>query len=129
LLAGFGEDFGLDRETALSVGRAFGAGLGSGGICGALTGAYMLLGFKFHKEADQRQARYRTYDLVRKFNERFRARHATIICRELLGGLDLATRSGRQKATDRKLFSTVCPVFLRDAAEILEVLLGQRETP
>ena len=109
--------------------RAFGAGMGSGGICGALTGAYMLLGFKFHKEGDQRQARYRTYDLVREFNERFKARHETIICRELLAGVDLGTPSGRQEATDKKVFSTLCPVFVRDAAEILEVLLRQRETP
>jgi len=110
------------------VGRAFGAGMGSGGICGALTGAYMLLGFKLHKEADQRQARYRTYDLVREFNERFKARHETIICRKPLAGVDLGTHSGRQEATDKKLFSIVCPVFVRDAAEILEDLLRRAQT-
>jgi iron only hydrogenase large subunit-like protein len=87
----------------------------------------MVLGFKFHKEADQRQARYRTYELAREFNERFKARHETISCRELLAGVDLGTPSGRQEAADKKLFSTLCPVFVRDAAEILEVLLRQRD--
>ena len=129
MLVGFGEDYGLDRETALSVARAFGAGMGSGGVCGAVTGAYMVLGFKFHKEADQRQARHRTYHLVREFNERFKDRHETLICQELLGGVDLGTPSGRQEATDKKLFSTLCPVFVRDAAEILEALVRQRELP
>jgi C_GCAxxG_C_C family probable redox protein len=129
LLVGFGEDYGFDRETALSVGRAFGAGMGCGGICGALTGAYMLLGFKFHREADHRQARYGTYDLVREFNERFKVRHQSIICRELLAGVDLGTPSGRQEATEKKLFSTFCPGFVRDAAAILEVLLHERKTP
>jgi C_GCAxxG_C_C family probable redox protein len=111
------------------VARAFGAGMGSGGVCGAVTGAYMVLGFKFRKEADQRQARYRTYELVREFNERFKVRRESIICRELLGGVDLGTPSGRQEASDKKLVSTLCPVFVRDAAEILEVLVRQRETP
>jgi len=111
------------------VGRAFGAGVGSGGICGALTGAYMLLGFKFHKDAGQRQARHRTYDLLKEFSERFKARHETIVCRELLAGVDLGTPSGRQEAADKKLFGTLCPVFVRGAAEILEVLLRQQETP
>jgi len=89
----------------------------------------MVLGFKFHKEADQRQARYRTYELVREFNERFKARHETIVCRELLGGVDLGTPSGRQEAADKKLFSTICPALVRVAVEILEALLRQRETP
>jgi C_GCAxxG_C_C family probable redox protein len=127
LIAGFGDDFGLDRETALSVARAFGGGMGSGDICGSLTGAYMLLGFKFHREADRRQATSGTSRLVREFNERFRARHKTITCRELLGGVDLATRSGMREAAGRKLFSTVCPVVVRDAAEILEFLLRERK--
>ena len=103
--------------------------MGSGGVCGAVTGAYMVLGFKFHKEADQRQARHRTYDLVREFNERFKARHGTVICRELLAGVDLGTPSGKQEAADKKLFNTLCPGFVRDAAETLEALVRQRETP
>jgi hypothetical protein len=82
----------------------------------------MLLGFKFHKEADQRQARYNTYDLVREVNDRFKARHGTVICRELLG-VDLGTEAGRKEVAERKLCSTVCPTFVRDAAEIVEALM------
>jgi len=93
-----------------------------GDICGALTGAYMVLGFKFHKEADQRQARYSAYDLVRALNDRFKARHGAIICRDLLG-VDLGTATGRKEAIDRGLFTTVCPKFVRDAAETVEALM------
>jgi C_GCAxxG_C_C family probable redox protein len=96
--------------------------MGWGDICGALTGAYMLLGFKFHKEADQGQARYSAYDLVRELTDRFKACHGTIICRELLG-VDLGTATGRKEAIDQGLFSTVCPRFVRDAAETVEALM------
>ena len=70
--------------------------MGWGDICGALTGAYMLLGFKFHQEADQRQARYSTYALVRELNDHFKARHGTNICRALLG-VAWARRRGEKR--------------------------------
>jgi len=89
--------------------------MGWGDICGAMTGASMRLGFKFHKEADQRQARYSTYDLVTELNDHFKARHGTIIWRELVG-VDLGTEAGTKDAIDRGLFSIVCPRFVRDAA-------------
>jgi hypothetical protein len=44
-----------------------------------MTGAHRLFGFNSHKEADQRQARYSTYDLARELNGHFKARLGTII--------------------------------------------------
>ncbi|MCK5553165.1 MAG: C_GCAxxG_C_C family protein, partial [Deltaproteobacteria bacterium] len=44
MFAGFGEQYGLDREMAIKLGRAFGSGMGQGGVCGALVGGYMILG-------------------------------------------------------------------------------------
>lgn len=83
----------------------------------------MVLGFKHQNEDDERQARYKTYDLVKEFVKRFEEKHDTITCKELLGGVNLGTEKGRQEAVDRKLFTTVCPEFVRDAAEILDDLL------
>ena len=105
------------------MGRAFGSGMGRGGICGALIGAFMILGFKFRGETDERQARYKTYDLVKEFIERFERSHGTIVCKELLGGVDLATEDGRRQALERKLFTTICPKFVQGAADILEKML------
>ncbi|NIT04190.1 hypothetical protein GTO10_04690 [Candidatus Saccharibacteria bacterium] len=83
----------------------------------------MVLGFKFQGETDERQARYKTYDLVKEFIERFETNHGTIVCKELLGGVDLATEAGRRQALKRKLFTTVCPKFVQSAADILEKML------
>ncbi|UCD85357.1 MAG: C_GCAxxG_C_C family protein, partial [Deltaproteobacteria bacterium] len=47
LLSTYGTDFGLDRETALKVAGAFGGGMGRmGEVCGAVTGAFMVIGLK-----------------------------------------------------------------------------------
>jgi C_GCAxxG_C_C family probable redox protein len=119
VLAGFGEACGIDRETAFRLGRGFGSGMGLGKTCGALTGAFLILGFKVQDAKDEKAARYRSYDLVREFVRRFEAIHGASRCSELLG-VDMATDAGRKEAQERKLFKTLCPIFLKDAARILQ---------
>jgi len=44
----YGGRSGLDRETALKVAGAFGAGMArTGGTCGSVTGALMVIGLKY----------------------------------------------------------------------------------
>jgi C_GCAxxG_C_C family probable redox protein len=83
--------------------------MGMGEVCGALIGAFMVLGLSLGHQEDERQTRFRTYDLVREFVERFKSHHGTIYCKELLGGVDLRTKGGIQEAADKKLFTTVAP--------------------
>jgi len=122
MLAGFGESFGLKRDQAFKIARAYGAGMGTGGICGAVTGAYMILGFLVGEDEDERRARYKTYELVSEFARRFEARRGTLLCKTLLDGVDLGTETGRKEALEKNLFREVCPGFVRDAGEILEEL-------
>jgi C_GCAxxG_C_C family probable redox protein len=97
--------------------------MGRGSICGALIGAFMVLGFQFQEKSDERRARYKTYDRVGEFVERFETRHGTIMCKELLGGVDLTTEAGRRQALDQKLFTTICPKLVEEAADILEMMV------
>ena len=125
ILSTHAEDFGLDRETALKVAAGFGGGMGRmAGACGAVTGAFMVLGLKHGATtADDKEAKERTYASVREFTKRFEARHRSIVCRELLG-CDISTAEGQQTAKDQNLFTTVCPKLVEDAAVILEEMLG-----
>jgi len=118
MLAGFGEFYGLDRTTAFKLGRAFGAGMGMGCECGAVTGAMMVLGFKVQEGSTERETRFKVYDLNRELIRLFEQKHGTIICKDLIG-VDLGTQEGRDKAIKDNLFGTLCPVFVRDAAQIL----------
>ena len=44
VLAAFAEDLGIDEETAFRMGAHFGSGMRMGSVCGAVTGALMVLG-------------------------------------------------------------------------------------
>ena len=119
MLAGFGELYGLDRSTAIKLARAFGSGMGMGRECGAVTGALMILGFKVQEASSEKETRYRVYDLVREFVRLFEEKRGTILCKDLLG-VDMGTPEGRDKAIKDNLFRTLCPGFVRDAAQILD---------
>jgi C_GCAxxG_C_C family probable redox protein len=118
VLSSYGPRFGLDRESALKIASGFGGGVGHlGESCGAVTGALMVIGLKGDASAPEA-----TYHLVDRFLERFKARHGSIFCRELLG-YDISTPQGLQAIKDRGLFDNLCPKFVRTSAEILEEIL------
>lgn len=124
LLSIYGVEFGLDRETALKVSGAFGGGMGRmGETCGAVTGAFMVIGLKYgNTRVDDRQAKEKTYSLVKEFVEKFKSRNGSIACRELLG-CDISTPEGMEIAKEKNLFATLCPKLVSDAAEIIEQTL------
>ena len=115
---------GLDRETALRVAGAFGAGMArTGGTCGAVTGALMVIGLTYAKTVQgDDDSRERTYALAQEFMDAFRERNGSLLCRELLGA-DVSTPEGMRTVRERDLFRTVCPAFVSSAGQILERLL------
>lgn len=120
ILSAWGPRHGLDRETALRLGGAFGSGMNMGETCGAVTGALMVIGLRSAKVSHAGfLTRDRTERETLEFLERFKARNGTVSCKELLG-CDLGTPAGRAAARRDRSFKTRCPKFVRDAAEILE---------
>jgi len=124
VFAAFSEDFGLDRNTSLKISQPFGGGMAHlGEACGAVTGAFMLIGLKYGRtKADDLEARDRTYAKMRQFTDRFKALHCSIQCRCLLG-LDLGTEEGMRLAREKNLFQTICVKYVQDAATIVEEFL------
>lgn len=124
LLATYGEQLGLDRDVALKLAEAFGGGMCRiGKTCGAVTGAFMVIGLKYgNVQAKDKKARDKTYELARKFVRKFEDRNGTTVCNKLLG-CDISTPQGLNTAREKRLFQTVCPKYVRDAAEIVERIL------
>jgi C_GCAxxG_C_C family probable redox protein len=124
LLSTYGGDFGLEKETALRAAAAFGGGMGGlGEVCGAVTGALVVIGLKYgHTEAKDKATKAKTYEIVRDFAGRFRSQHGSLRCRELLD-CDLTTAEGMEMARQKGLFTELCPRYVRTAAEILEDVL------
>ena len=106
----------------MKITTGFGAGMARlQEVCGAVTGAFMVIGAKHgNVDAADRPSVGKTYQGVRKFAERFRELHGTILCRELLGGIDLNTDEGQKVLKEKNLSKTVCAQCVRDAAKILE---------
>jgi len=124
MLSTYGPQFGLNHELALKVSGAFGGGMARmGGTCGAVTGAFMVIGLEHGKTKNEdEQAKERAYSLIREFVDRFKSRNGSIVCRELLG-YDISTPEGMKLIREKKLTTTLCPKFVQDAAEIIEQIL------
>lgn len=112
-------DLGLDEGRAIRLGTAFGGGMGRmGGVCGAVTGAFLALGLKYGDPAAAEESRERVYRLVRDFVEEFERLHGSIACRDLLG-CEIGTPEGMAEAKEKGLFGTICVGFVRDSVDIL----------
>jgi len=124
VFAAFAQDAGLSREKALMIASGFGAGMGRMSLtCGAVTGAFMVLGLKEGYSCDDsKESREKIYRLVREFADTFRTMHGSIECRELLG-FDISTPEGYQGAADSGIFRTLCPLLVQSAVEITEKML------
>ena len=118
------EEFGLDRNLGLKMAMGFGSGMArSGNICGAITGAYMILGLSQRiNENNARESIDRTYKLIQQFDAAFKAQHGTLLCKELIK-YDLSIPEQHAEARDKRIFITVCPDLVQDAGKILESLL------
>jgi C_GCAxxG_C_C family probable redox protein len=119
----YAPDLGLDRETALKIAAAFGGGIArTGDICGAVSGALMVLSLRHAVTFASEDEKQKLYNLARELIASFRERNGAIICRQLLN-CDLGTPEGHKYAKERKLTATICPKYIRDAAVIVEQLL------
>ncbi|MFC1737119.1 C-GCAxxG-C-C family protein [Candidatus Hydrogenedentota bacterium] len=123
VLAAFGERFGLEREMALRVASGFGGGMRRGETCGAVTGALMVLGLRIYDlSKGAKSAKKGPYSAVEDFARRFIERNGSVSCKELLG-CDISIPEDLKKAEEEKLFTTLCPKLVEEAAEILEEML------
>jgi len=117
----FAPQFGMDEATALKLASPFGAGLARRGeVCGAVSGALLTLGLA--RGAETPAGKDEIYRLSQEFMHRFEEKHATLLCRELIG-CDISTPAGYQTATEKRVFVTICPALVREAAEIVQALL------
>ena len=124
VIAAFAPELGLDADAALRVSAAFGGGMGrTGGTCGVVTGALMVLGLKYGAIVVNPAAKELTAAQAREFMARFQARHGATTCAELLG-VNISTPEGQAAARGANLFKMVCPGLVASAAEIVGQMIA-----
>jgi C_GCAxxG_C_C family probable redox protein len=125
--------FDLEPEKAARIAAPFGGGVARRGeTCGAVNGAFMVLGLKYgHTSADDLDSKEKTYSGVEQFISQFQELNGSIRCNELLD-CDISTPEGLQSAYDSQLFVTRCPKFVGDTMEILDQIMdadGENNEP
>jgi C_GCAxxG_C_C family probable redox protein len=124
ILASFARRYDLQQNLAFRIGEPFGAGTScTGDMCGAMTGAIMVIGLQYGSALNSDDAaRSFTYQRVHELIHRFKEIHASIQCTDLLG-YNLSDPQQLQTVRERGLFIQLCPIFVRDAAQILVEML------
>jgi C_GCAxxG_C_C family probable redox protein len=130
VLLSWAKDHGVRTGDAFRIAAGFGGGMAFGEVCGAVSGAIMVIGLEHASAiadpADQDSKNF-TYEMSRRFMEQFRSRAGAICCRDLIG-FDLSRIEKNQSVMNasRKLYEK-CPGFVQTASEILEEILKSAE--
>lgn len=124
ILASFAARYDLAQNMAFRLGEPFGAGTScTGDMCGSVTGAILVLGLQYGSTLNSDDAaRLRTYQRVQVLIHRFQEIHGSVQCTDLLG-YNLSDPDQFQTVCEKGLFNQRCPIFVRNAAQILTELL------
>ena len=123
VLAAYSEECGITEEQALKLGSCLGSGMRKGEVCGACTGALLVLGLLFgqsHKgDLTERQRSNTVNDMMM---DRFKEENGSYICNDLVG-CDMSSPEGVQYAREKGLFTDFCPKMVASAVDILEEII------
>ncbi len=126
VLTAFCEEYGMDRKLALKTACSFGGGMGhTGQVCGAVSGALLVLGLKYGPDnaADQ-QSKTRNYRIVKDFVNRFKALNSSTNCTELIG-YDLSDDAQLTLARQADVFKMKCGRYVSDAVRLLTEMIAE----
>ena len=117
---------GLEMDAAARMASSFGGGLSRlREVCGTVSGAALVLGIvKGYSDPRDYAAKKAHYALVQEFARRFREQNGSIICRDLLRGVDVTGGSVPEERTEEYYKKRPCPELAYRAARILEDMLA-----
>ena len=128
VLTAFAADFGIDEELALKLGTQFGGGARNGEMCGAVSGALMVLGLKYgHYQADNIEQKSRAYSIASEYTRRFKDKNGSIVCRELLGLQEKKSAPVPEERTKEYYKKRPCSELVHCAAAIAEKYLEENK--
>ncbi|MEY8338378.1 C-GCAxxG-C-C family protein [Lachnospiraceae bacterium 62-35] len=118
----FCEEMGMDLETVAKMSSSFGGGLARlREVCGCVSGMALAAG-AIYGYSDPKAGKEKTahYERIQKLAAKFREESGSIICRELLAGINNDTRPVPEERTEQYYKKRPCPELAALAAEILE---------
>ncbi len=124
----FNDIMELDDKTLLSLSSSFGGGMGRlREVCGAVTGAFMVLGVLYGYSDVNASDKGEHYTRIQEFANRFKEDNGSIICRELLGLGPGSSDSTPEKRTKAYYEKRPCPKKVYSSAYILADFINDIE--
>lgn len=128
VLGVFCEEFGLDFDTAMKISSSFGGGMGRmREVCGAVSGMFMAAGLIYSTSDNSAQNKTRQYQIIQELAKRFKDKNGSIICRELLQGVENSTSPIPSERTETYYKKRPCSDIVSDSIEILEQYINETQ--
>lgn len=130
VLGVFCEEYGLDFDTAMKLSSSFGGGMGRmREVCGTVSGMFMAAGliYGFSNTSDK-DAKAELYKKIQELANRFKEKNGSIICRELLSGVESSTSPIPSERTETYYKKRPCVELVAEAVEIFEEFLAQNSS-
>jgi len=127
----FAEEMDLDVEQAAKMASSFGGGLGRlREVCGCVSGMALAAGALYgYSDPKAKEEKAEHYALIQKLAGEFRERNGSIICHELLAGINSDTNPVPEERTESYYKKRPCAELCCCAAEILENEIQKRKEP
>ena len=126
----FAEEMGVEKEMAAKMASSFGGGLGRlREVCGCVSGMALAAGALYgYSEPEAKEEKADHYALIQKLANEFKERNGSIICRELLAGINNDTNPVPEERTESYSKKRPCAELAYVAAQILEEEMAHRES-
>lgn len=127
VFAAFTDVTGMDDELAMRLSSSFGAGMGRmREVCGTCSAMFMIVGILYGLGGEYtHEEKTEHYSRIQELAARFKEKHDTIICRELLKGLSVTSTPEPERRTEQYYKVRPCVRFVRTAAEILDSYIAE----
>ena len=129
VLGVFCEELGLDFDTAMKIASSFGGGMGRmREVCGTVSSMFMAAGLAYAASSASATEKGIHYKRIQELAKRFKDMNGSIICRELLQGIESSTSPTPGERTEAYYKKRPCVDLVGDAVEIFEQYMKE-ETP
>ena len=120
ILLSYADEFGLDKDQAAKISATFGGGMGRlRKTCGAITGAFMVLGLKYgNSDPEDMDTKLKSYEKVRKFAKIMEDKHSSVECKVIL-----KNNASKSEVEKRQHHRKICDQVVYDSATLLEEFL------
>ena len=129
VLGVFCEELGLDFESAMKLASSFGGGMGRmREVCGTVSGMFMAAGLAFASASDSPVEKGEHYKRIQELAKRFKDKNGSIICRELLQGIESSTAPTPSERNQNYYKKRPCVELVGDSVEIFEEFLKESKS-